>query len=135
MPEIIIQKPITLMMDVLDIDDYTPSMKMLLSVEVNHPTGFFKYQADDIWFSCSEWDIFSNRLSDLGSEKDLLLKDLSEYFRIVIKQKSDNAYLFNLFCSEPEVGKGTTELNFSAIIDSDEIAQVINTFREFPKWW
>jgi len=135
MAEIVTDKPIVLRMEIAEVDDYLPSMKMFTEVQIKHHTGLFKYQADDIWFECSKWDTFSTGLLDLETLEILRLEDMSEQFEISITKKSINKFLFNCCCSEPELGQGLASLNFSIIIDSDGLSQLVNAFRDFPKWW
>lgn len=139
MSNINIEQPIILKMDIIEVDAYIPSIKMKVDVKMFHPSGFFQYQANDIWFESSEWDKFTNSLIallSLNSDVEYAcLKDMSEYFKIYLLHKSVDQYQFKFSCEEPDMGQGLTKINFTCFINKELLGQWAYTFQNFPKWW
>ncbi len=131
-----IDKPLDLRMSLLESEDRLPSIKMLIEVNIVHPTGTASYTAEDIWFDCTQWDKFVNELSKLytGIDEMALLKSLSEYFEIRVS-KAKNVFLFELICKEPDTGNGILECKYYKNIESEELGIIKEKFGEFPKWW
>lgn len=133
MIDITLNNLIAMQLSIVEVEEYLPSIRVLTNIHIKYSTGFFKYQADDIWFNCVNWDQFTQGLIKL--EKVISLEDMSEQFKITIQRKASNGYTFNLFCAKPNSGKDHTNFNFSTLLDSDGFSQVIRSFEDFPKWW
>jgi hypothetical protein len=135
MSKISIEQPFELELDLIEVEDRLPSFKTLISLKIGHPTGFFKYQANDIWFECSKWDLFIKELMSLSFETTATLEDMSEQFKFIVEKKSDNQFICRCICFEPEATWGKANLSFSVTIDSDKLSSLIRVFDEFPRWW
>ncbi len=135
MSEINIHKPLRLVIDLIEVDEYLPSFKCKVDIVIDHPTGFFRYNANDLWIECSNWDIFNEGLINLISTEKFSIQDMSEQFIISIEPNGSSGYLFELTCGEPDIGQGISFLRFKKTVDSDELSQLMNSFRDFPKWW
>jgi hypothetical protein len=136
MTDIKIYRPMIIDMKIVEIDDYIPSIKMLVNCRIEHPTGSFVYQANDIWFDCSKWDEFVDNLSKIEIMKDVdaCLPDMSEYFEIkIVKNSYKLRFIFN--CNEPNVGDGHANISFSSPIDFELLKLIKKTFSDFHKWW
>ncbi|AFZ23903.1 hypothetical protein Cylst_1625 [Cylindrospermum stagnale PCC 7417] len=136
MPDINISQPISITMEVVEVDDYLPSLRMLVKCHIEHPTGFFTYQATDIWFDCSQWDEFVRILSQLEAkiEVEAILVDMSECLELKISNVHNQLH-FNFSCKELNVGEGLTKINFSCQIDFEILSLIKREYSEFPKWW
>ena len=131
----VIEKPIGIRMEMVETDDYLPSFKMQVEIQVKHPTGSYHYRADDIWFECAKWDLFVDALQKPGEDETLILLDMSELFSISLAKQDEQEFMLKLFCSEPETGSGQASLSFSKPIDHDQFHQFTGKFINFPKWW
>jgi hypothetical protein len=136
MPHISISQPISITMEVVEVDDYLPSLKMLVKCHIEHPTVFFTYQATDIWFDCSQWDEFVQSLSQLEAkiEIEATLVDMSECLESKISNVQ-NQLQFNFSCKELNVGEVITKINISCQIDFEILSLIKREYRDFPKWW
>lgn len=137
MSEIKLKSPISIEMDVVETEDYLPSIKMCVKVQVNHPTGVFIYQADDIWFECLQWDTFVLNLKQIFVKNKATLIDMSEGFELDFypKEKS-NLILLHLKCKEHIAsGNESISLDYKCTIGQDVFGEIIDKFNNFPKWW
>lgn len=136
MSQLIINRPIRLVMEVLDVDSYLPSIKMFVAAEIIHPTGNFIYQANDIWFNCSEWDDFNVRLnkSNVGDKSMISLRDMSEKVEFGIETDL-NLTSFCFKCKEVNASNGIVNLHFKGTIDSEVFYSIKNAFNAFEKCW
>ena len=123
-------------MEVLETDDYLPSIKMAIKVEMIHPTGNIAYEASDIWFECNVWDNFVVSINGIGlsSSGKASLKNISDFFSIEIS--SENGVItFDLKCEEINICNGTSNLSYRSVIDDDLLSHIKNQFCHFEKWW
>jgi hypothetical protein len=138
MSEIEIRRPISIEIDTIETDSYLPSFKVDIKLEIKHPTGHFSYQANDIWFECSEWDKFTVEINTLNSKTNISLKlsDVSEYFNIIfIKDRLDET-LFKVSINEPFSGvNGEGFMGYQSKIDSNIIDIINSSFQNFNRWW
>ncbi len=75
-------------MEVLEKDSYLPSFKIHMCCTIKHPTGSIVYDANDIWFDCTQWDKFIDQLSQLNEQQgSATLSNLSDYITICIYGK------------------------------------------------
>jgi len=107
MSSISIKKPIALNMDVVEIDEHLPSIKMIVELNIEHPTGKIFYQANDIWFDCSEWDDSALALKQLSGSNNskACLENLSDNF-IIVFTKDNNIIKLDLPFWKITVAKG-----------------------------
>ena len=127
-----IKIPVSLKMEIVEIDNRLPSFKMEVELNVHHPTGKISYYADDIWFDCLAWDDFISNLQ-INKRTTVKLENMSNNFRIEVSGESGK---FALFCEEMNIGNGgISSVLFSAPIDDDGIAHIKGQFLSFEKWW
>jgi len=123
-------------MDVVEIDEHLPSIKMTVELNIEHPTGKIFYQANDIWFDCSEWDDFTLALKQLSGSNNskACLENLSDNFKIVFA-KDNNIIKLDFTVLENNSGEGIASIKFSSTIGDDLFIPIKNQFVEFEKWW
>jgi hypothetical protein len=135
MEQISIEKPVEVSISVTEKDDYLPSFKTTIKCRINHPTGILIYEADDIWFQCSVWDKFIERLSTVNEVNGLAtLANMSEHFIISIGSKDKQLY-FEIKCKEVISNTGTINIDYSTKIDLDSLDSIKRAFNELDKWW
>lgn len=136
MSSIEISRPIKISMEVVEIDNYLPSIKMAVGIELTHPTGTFSYNANDLWFECSSWDNFTLSLKSMTSGSNCIasLKSMSDAFSIVISFKN-RGMIFSLESEEVNIGGGKTILSYQSEIDDDLLGFIRTQFADFEKWW
>lgn len=136
MSSISIKKPIALNMDVVEIDEHLPSIKMTVELNIEHPTGKIFYQANDIWFDCGEWDDFALALKQLfkSNNSSASLENLSDNLKIIFT-KDNNIIRLDFTVQENNSSGGIASIKFSSTIDDDLFAPIKNQFVEFEGWW
>lgn len=138
MSEIEIRIPISIEIDTIETDSYLPSFKVNVKLEIKHPTGYFSYQANDIWFECSEWDKFIVGINTLNSKNSITLKlsDVSEYFNVTFIRDNSGETLFKVSINEPFSGvNGEGFISYQSKIDRNTIDIISNSFQDFNRWW
>lgn len=131
-----IKKPIVIELEVNEIDNYLPSIKMAVKIEIIHPTGSYLYQANDIWFECAKWDAFLSSLNQVlkGDSQEAKLENMSNSFSIKLLSSNDGL-VFNFEGEEVNVGNGTACLRFTSFIDQDILGNIEREFLSLEKWW
>jgi hypothetical protein len=134
--EIKLRNPINLTLKLLDTENRLPSMMMSADLQIAHPTGTASYKASDIWFDCTQWDGFTDQLSNLGNEIEgiALLASLSGYFLIKI-EITKGIISATVTCKEPDTGNGSFEFSFFKNIDFADLANIKRGFLETERWW
>jgi hypothetical protein len=136
MSSISIKRPIGIKLDIIETDNYLPSIKMEVHIEMEHPTGKILYQADDIWFECTHWDNFTATLNQIAnnSKGEAFLENMSSNFKVKLI-RDGSSIKFNFTVQESNVSDGEASINFSSLIDDDLFNQIKSQFVEFEKWW
>ena len=87
-----------------------------------------------LWFECAAWSDFTKSLG-LEGEETPVLYDMSGNFFFSIT-KSNGEYCLNWRALKADInGKRKTEINFSSILDDDEVSEIKRQFDNFPVWW
>ncbi|MBC8042140.1 MAG: hypothetical protein IAF08_01730 [Rhizobacter sp.] len=136
MPEIIISEPLSITMNLIEVEERLPSFKMLVKSEVVDLTGSFTYQRE-VWFECSKWDFFVSKLNHVEScTEKIILIDMDEDFTIAI-EKDENTARLNFKCSYSPVSRSRASLvmTYDSKLDKEALEKIKNVFNEFPKWW
>jgi hypothetical protein len=136
MSSVSIKRPIDIKLDTIEIDNYLPSIKMAVHIEMEHPTGKILYQADDIWFECTQWDNFTATLNQIANNRkgESSLENMSNNFKIKLIYE-DRVIKFSFTVHENNISNGEVSINFSSLIDDDLFNQIKSQFVEFEKWW
>lgn len=134
--EIEVNQPIQLTICLMDIEEYLPSFRVELSCQLPHPTGTFTYGADDIWFTCEEWDRFVSELHGFARNQVNLaiLRDASTYFQFSLSKQASQVVV-SIACREPESGAASGRLTYQTTLDAAAVAALEQAFAEFPRWW
>lgn len=125
-----IYDPIDLTMLSVEYDTYLPSVKTIVSLKILHPTGSFSYEANDIWFTQSEWIKFTQ---NIGNKENASLKDMSDFFEFSVEHRSEG-YILNLRCKEPNVFNQTI-LQHTCPISIDELDRLNSSFENAELEW
>jgi hypothetical protein len=138
MSEISIKRPISIEIETIETDSYLPSFKANIKLEINHPTGYFSYQANDIWFDCVQWDAFLSSLDKLNflKESEIILSDMSEYFKIRFLLTKSRDIQFRVNIKEPFSGEnGEGVFSYQSNIDNEVLNVFIQKFNALDRWW
>jgi hypothetical protein len=136
MEQLVINNPVNLKLEVIEIDDYLPSFKVFIEFLVKYPSGLLKYEAENIWFQCSNWDSFLKQLNliNKGTVNEIILHDMSEYFSFKL-QNSKGEYYMTISWVKTDNGFGSIKVEYSKSIDGDTLSLIKEKFIEFNKWW
>lgn len=131
-----IRRPIGISFDVIEIDNFLPSIKMAVDIEMEHPTGKISYKVNDIWFECTQWDSFISALNKFGrnDKGEASLENMSNSFKISLIKVS-NVIKFYFTAQEDNIGTGNALINYLSVIDDDLFNHIMGQFIEFEKWW
>lgn len=132
MLEIKFEQPFTLRMEVVETDDHVPSMRVETKITITQFQHTFSYQGT-FWFECASWSNFANALND--SSRDAVLKDMSDYFVLAIRENEGRKILSWEFKKADAGGAKKATVAFSAEIDDDMLGKIKREFTEFPAWW
>jgi len=136
MPDVVVDKPVAIALDLAEFDECLPSLRMSVRVDMPHSTGIVSYQADSIWFQCSDWDTFLLNLNGIesGNEDRASLSSMSN--ELMIKIEVDGMKVkFDLHIKEPDTGMGEIDVKFGAEIDRDVIAHLKGAYMGLAKFW
>lgn len=136
MIEILIANPIQINLELLETDSYFLSMKTLIDVKLTHPSGFFIYQANDIWLDCKKWDEFNVELDQIVQSNSGIarLADMSDYLSLILR-KEDNMVSIEFQVVESDIVNGSSIMKFNKVIDNEILAQIRNKVNSFIRWW
>ena len=125
--------PVRLVLDVWDIDENYPSLKLSIELVAPHPTGTYNYTANDIWFSTSVLDDFVASLTLVADARNLTasLADLSDHFQLAIVNE-DGKYSMRIRAHEPKTGLTTGDLAIRCTVDRDTVQFMLAAFRKLP---
>ncbi|MGZ3821257.1 MAG: hypothetical protein ACXVB0_20490 [Mucilaginibacter sp.] len=125
-----------LKMDLLESDFRFQSFKLSIKAQINHPTGHFNYEADNIWFQREVWEYFVSRLKvidNIGADSSIELEDMSGLIVIAIKTSKQNE--FKLFFKFEEPYPNTNaKLSYEQDLDRDELYRIREGFLNFAPY-
>jgi hypothetical protein len=130
--EIKIEKPFCLKLDVIEIDEHVPSMRMHVTIDVHQVGHGFEYRGD-VWFDCSVWDLFVTGLKSIG-EWEAQLVDMGGDFTLWVEAGAERLEI-SWEMNKTDVTGATAAATFRAPIDEDTLAHVKNQFMQFDTWW
>jgi len=134
MAEISLTKPLHLTMNVTDAEDRLPSLELTVTIQSTPFTTSFACETST-WFTCADWDHFSTALARLSLGQQATLRDMSDEFRLTMEHRLDDTYQLTIECHQPAIGRGVTRFSFCALLEADEVADVVEAFKAFPRWW
>ena len=130
--EINFERPYGFKLDVIEIDERTPSFKVEIGIQIEHFIHKCSY-AGKLWIECREWDKFILSLKDDKIESSTL-KSISNDF-ILSFTKNVNPILFEWHFFRVDVLKNSTFMEHKSNIDEDTYSLLKSKFLEFPVWW
>lgn len=111
------------------------SSRWSVKLTLSHFTGCFTYEATDIWFEASMWDLF---VADLSSPQAQTLKfvDMSEYFIFSI-ERTATCFEIEIQAYEPQNSNRLMRLGvqLKSDLDGTFVSKLGDAFMEFPKFW
>ncbi|WP_145997187.1 MULTISPECIES: hypothetical protein [Ralstonia] len=130
--ELKLEIPLRLHLDVCEVDEHLPSMRVLVAAEVQQARHTLVYRGS-LWFDCSSWDAFVSRLTCI-EEEAAELADMGGHFVLRIGIESGTPQISWKFESCDMTGKASMAACRSHI-DADEFAHVRRQFTQFQRWW
>ena len=127
-----IEKPFRLSLDMIETDEYVPSMRMQASAEMQQFGQEVSYHGS-LWFACSSWDDFISRLNDLDAG-EANLADMNNCF-VLRFRKSAETLEMSWEIKRRALDGAIMALAFSSRIDEDTMAHIKSQFTQFPMWW
>lgn len=122
--------PIKIFFDEIEIDDYLPSIKFKIDINMKQLTHHLAYSGE-IWIDCNVWDLFSK---GLNKGESAVLHDMDNIFIIKIIKKQDVIELtWSIKRQDPEGNVMTA--SYSSKITDDVYSLIRNEFTNYPKWW
>ena len=122
--------PIKIFFDEIEIDDYLPSIKFKIDINIKQLTHHLAYSGE-IWIDCNVWDLFSK---GLNKGESAVLHDMSNIFIIkIIKKHDDIEFTWSVKRQDPEGNVMTA--SYSSKITDDVYSLIRNEFTNYPKWW
>uniref|UniRef100_UPI0039EF4915 hypothetical protein n=1 Tax=Bordetella sputigena TaxID=1416810 RepID=UPI0039EF4915 len=129
--EIQIQKPIRFGMELLEIDQQIPSMRLHISIEIQQFNGNLLY-GRSVWIDCAAWDAFVAGLGD-ESLRGATLTDMSGRFTFRLATEGRNVRALWQFVND-EVSGSIVRLSADSPIDDDTLAHITNGFMGLARW-
>ncbi len=128
-----VTSPVSLVIDVCDVEERYPSVKLSVELIAPHPTGRFAYTANDIWFSATVLDQFISSLTLVADARNeaASLADLSDYVQLTVVN-ADGNYSMTFRAHEPKTGLTTGDMSISTTIDRDIVQFMLSAFRNLP---
>lgn len=126
--DILINKPIKISLDTIDIDKHLPSLEFCIQISTQK-TGYTTNISYNTWIEC---DIFDSFISKLKNAETACLYDMDKNFKLQINVEKSKMLWSITSCDL----KG----NFSKsegveLLDLSDINLILETFNQYPKWW
>ncbi|XKM13050.1 hypothetical protein RCS94_08450 [Orbaceae bacterium ac157xtp] len=122
--------PIKIFFDEIEIDDYLPSIKFRIDINMKQLTHIFTYSGE-IWIDCNAWDLFSKGLKEGGSA---VLKDMDDTFIIkIIKNHDFIEFMWSI--KRRDLNENVMTTSYNGKITDDIYSLIKNEFINYPKWW
>ncbi|MEW5292010.1 hypothetical protein ABW286_23015 [Erwinia papayae] len=126
--DIEINKPINIILDVIDLDEHIPSMKFNVLIKVNK----FSYSAEinsKLWIECAIFDEFIRNMKD---DNVAILKDMNGFFELILNPTQN---WLEWSCGKEDLdGYITSIKGREQLIDESKHA-LYEAFNDYPKWW
>lgn len=125
-----INHPIKIMFDEIEIDNYLPSIKFNIDINMKNFNHLLIYSGE-IWIDCHVWERFSKNLS---SEESAVLTDMNDSFFINII-KTHGSIVFTWSIKRQDRDGNVMSAGYSSKIIDDTYAIIKKEFINYPKWW
>ena len=125
-----LSEPIKIVFNEIEIDDYLPSIKFKIDINIKQFTHILTYSGE-IWIDCKVWYRFSKGLNE---GKDTTLNDMDDIFIIEIKKNNEFIeFTWSIKRKDPEGNIMTA--GYSSKITDDVYSVIRNEFINYPKCW
>lgn len=122
--------PMKIIFDEIEIDDYLPSIKFKIDINMKQFTHLLVYSGE-LWFDCNIWDQFSKELRE---GENAILNDMDDSFFIkIIKVNEFREFTWSIKRQDPD--GNIMMANYSGKITDDVYSIIRNEFINYPKWW
>ncbi|SQI38548.1 Uncharacterised protein [Leminorella richardii] len=129
---IVIEQPIKIVLNEIEIDDRIPSVNFDLYIGVNHLMYSTEYKGN-IWIPCRELDSFISSFKN-GDAAFSLSDTFGNQF-ITLKQVDDRGYQFCVAKSRKTVNNSAFLVSYSEIICRDVFDAIKSKFIDYPTMW
>ncbi|MGB8663245.1 MAG: hypothetical protein WCD24_00550 [Serratia inhibens] len=126
--DIEITSPISITLDVIELDEHIPSLKFNLAIQVNK----FNYSlsvASQLWLECQCFDEF---IDNIRNEDIAHLKDMNGGFELIL-----NPVLgwLEWSCAKEDLDGYVTVSKGREKLTDEEKSAIYAAFNNYPKWW
>lgn len=126
--DIIINHPIKIFMETIEVDDHLPSLKFNIKFFINK-YDFNAALECNFWVECIVFDSF---IKNLQSSKLAILHDFDHNMKLEINATQKKMYWF---CMKDDLNRNVVKFEGKEQISLDEQKEVLNQFQAYPKWW
>ncbi|MDF7675806.1 hypothetical protein PT286_03540 [Neisseriaceae bacterium ESL0693] len=126
--DIMINHPIKIFMETIEIDDHLPSLKFNIKFFIDK-YGFNASLEGNFWIECIVFDSF---IKNLQSSKLAILHDLDQNMKLEINTAQQKMYWF---CVKDDLNGNLVRFESTEQISLDEQKEVLNQFQAYPQWW
>ncbi|MBE4948004.1 hypothetical protein [Chryseobacterium culicis] len=130
MAEIEIKAPFSLSVNVIEIDDYLPSFKLKMIHKKEGKNYNFNNEIK-FWIECHKWDVF---LEQIKEGKYIELIDMDNIIRFNF-QLINGTFIVRINSSINSIEINNVISIYEYKVEEELFKQIINKFKEFPKWW
>ncbi|UTN96107.1 MULTISPECIES: hypothetical protein [Serratia] len=126
--DIEITSPISITLDVIELDEHIPSLKFNLAIQVNK----FNYSlsvASQLWLECQCFDEF---IDNIRNEDVAHLKDMNGGFELIL-----NPVLgwLEWSCAKEDLDGYVTVSKGREKLTDEAKSAIYAAFNNYPKWW
>lgn len=134
-PEIQINSPFRLVLNPQETEDRLGSMRMEVNFSVPFLGSQISYSSNDLWFGYDQWDAWISGLKGNQTGEEVVLTDLSESFMLKGRLLNDqnSTLILAVHLIKDKTTNGNIHCTFE--LNRDELAEMAQQFRKFPKWW
>lgn len=126
--DIVINHPIKIAIDTVGIDERLPSLELCIQVIIQK-NGYVLKTISTTWFECSIFDSF---IDALQSSKVVIFHDIDHEFILEIDTKNNKMSLISF---KKDINGNLSKAESHEKIDLDNKNLILNSFKEYPKWW
>ena len=126
--DILINNPIKISTDTIEIDEHWPSLKLCISIDIEK-SSFELKNVSVAWFECHVFDSF---IKDLQLSKFAVFKDMNDNFKLEIDIKNNKMCWISF---KKDINENISKSEGYERIDLDDRDNILNAFIAYPKWW
>jgi hypothetical protein len=126
--DIEINDPINIILDVVELDEHIPSMKVDITIRVNK----FNYSSDvnsQLWIECECFDKF---IDNMRRDDLALLKDMNGVFELRLNPSQG---WLEWSCAKEDLDGSITSAKGREKLTDESKRALYDAFNGYPKWW